>query len=250
MKFNTEGLILASKTLKDNVRLVTVLTKKDGVIRCFAKDKRLLSLSRSNALSPLTYSRLSVFSGRDTYIIDDASEEMMFFEASADIETLAVAQYLCELCIHIVPEGVSSDEALSLLMNSLYILSRGTRPILQVKSVFEMRLMSFTGFMPDILACSACGAYEADTMYFLVSGGNLICKDCFHGEADAVPLSRGALQALRHSLLAEPKRIFSFTASEQSLAQFADCAERYTLARTERSFNSLDYFKKLSQFGK
>lgn len=247
MKFNTEGLILKSQTLKDDKRLITVLTRSKGVIRCFVRDKRLMAISRSNAIMPLTYSRLTVFSGRDSYILDDAAAEMTFFEASAELSALAVAQYFCELCMFTVPEGSPADEILNLTLNSLYMLSKGTTSELLIKAVFELRLMALSGYTPDILACSVCGEYEADLMYFLINEGKLVCASC--GGKDlpgALPLSKGALYALRHSILAEPKKIFSFSISPSSLAMLADCAEGYVLARTERSFGSLDYYKKVA----
>lgn len=246
MKFNTEGLILTSKTLRGNEKLVTVLTKTHGVIRCFVKSPRLLSMARSSATAPLSYSRLSIFSGRDAYIIDDADCTMSFFEASTELETLTIAQYLCELCIHTVPDGVPSQDILSLMMNSLYVLSKHSKPELMVKAVFEMRLMALSGLTPDIIACNSCGTYEDDPMYFLIDKGHLLCSNCYKGEANACPLTKSALHALRHSILAEPKRIFSFTASDETLALFADCAERYTLHTTERSFNTLEYYKRLT----
>ena len=245
MKFNTKGLILTSKTLKGDQRLVTVMTGTHGVIRCFIKNRKLLSVSRSNAIQPLAYSRLSVYSGRDAYIIDEADCIFSFFETSTELEALAVAQYLCELCMYTVPDGAASQEIMSLLMNSLYVLSKHSKPELMVKSVFEMRLMALSGMTPDILACKDCGAYEDETMYFLIDKGELQCSSCYHGAPGACSLNRGALYVLRHSILAEPKRIFSFSTSDETLAQFADCAERYALSKIERTFNSLEYYKKL-----
>lgn len=247
MKFNTEGLILRSQDLRDDKRLITILTRSKGVIRCFVRDKRLMSISRSNAIMPLTYSRLTIFSGRDSYILDDAATERSFFEAGTELSVLAVAQYFCELCMFTVPEGTPAEDILNLTLNSLYMLSKGTKSELLIKAVFELRLMALSGYTPDILACSVCGEYEADPMYFMTGEGRLICGGCGGADkAGAVPLSPGALYALRHSILAEPKKIFSFSLSPTSLAQLADCAEGYVLARTERSFPSLDYYKKIA----
>ncbi len=47
-------------------------------------------------------------------------------------------------------------------------------------------MLAIAGYMPDLVACADCAAYESDVMYFLPDSGILRCKDCFAGYGRAV----------------------------------------------------------------
>ncbi len=245
MKISTEGLILTEQTIGENDKLVTVLTRSNGIIRCFVKGAKLLKGRRCTATQTLGYSRLSIFSGRDKYIIDEAEPIELFFNLRKNIEKLALAQYFCELAMYIVPENSAADEYLSLILNSLFLLSNQKRPDLMIKAVYEMRLLSIAGYMPNLICCDECKCYEADTMYFIFNESKLLCSNCFKGNCDAISLSKGALTAMRYSIYSNPKKIFSFSVSDSSLGVFADCAEKFLLYTLDRRFNSLDFYKKV-----
>ncbi len=245
MRFKTDGLILTEQTIKENDKLVTVLTRSNGIIRCFVRNAKLIKGHRCTATQTLSYSRLSVYSGRDRYIIDEAEPIELFFDLRLDLEKLSLAQYFCEAAMYMLPENTPTDEFLSLILNSLYLLSKGQKNDLLIKAVFEMRFMCLAGYMPDLVCCRKCSCYEADTMFFLPEEGYLVCSDCCSGEHLGYALSRGALTAMRNAAYAEPKKIFSFSLSENSLMQLADCTENYFLMHTDKHLKTLEFYKKV-----
>lgn len=247
MKISTEGLILTEQTIGENDKLVTVLTRSNGIIRCFVKGAKLLKGRRCTATQSLSYSRLSIFSGRDKYIIDEAEPIELFFNLRTDIEKLALGQYFCEIAMYVVPENSPADEYLSLILNSLFVLSNNKYPDLMIKAVYEMRLLAIAGYMPDLVCCDKCKCYEADSMYFIFGEGKLLCSNCFNGNPNSIQLSRGAVTALRYSIYSEAKKIFSFSIPDTSLMIFADCAEKFLLTTTDHNFNSLDFYKRVRQ---
>ena len=136
MQVKTQGLIIREQTVGESDRLVTVLTRDAGVVRAFARRAKNLKDSKSAATQLLCYSRLSIFKGREKYMIDDAEPIEVFFGLRRDIAALSLAQYFCELAYLMVPEDTDSEEYLRLILNSLHFLSKGTRPI---------RLLQFHG---------------------------------------------------------------------------------------------------------
>ena len=243
MKISTEGLILTEQTVGEKDKLVTVFTKSDGIMRCFARGVKSLKNSNSSAVQTLTYSQLNIFIGQKNNIIDSGEPLHVFYDLRNDLERLSLAQYFCEISYTMLPEGTQCEEGLSLLLNSLYVLTHFQKPLLLIKSVYEMRFLSIVGFLPNIYFCSKCGCYEADKMHFIHSDSTLICDRCFDGEMISSPLSRGAVTALRHAVLSEPKKIFSFGLSDDAASQFADCAEQYILRCSNRRFSTLEFFK-------
>ena len=191
---------------------------------------------------------LSVYKGRDKYIIDDAKPIEVFFELRKNLEGLTLAQYFCELSISMAPREAPAGDFLRLLLNTLHFLCKGTRPLLLLKSVVELRLLSLTGYMPNLVGCEECGCYEAEEMLFYPRHGMLLCGDCARGvqkDGGGIPLSQGVLTAMRHIVYVDFEKLFSFSLPEDGLKQLAKASERYLLATLGRGFQTLDFFHQM-----
>jgi DNA repair protein RecO (recombination protein O) len=110
-KTQTQGLIIREQAIGESDRLVTVLTRDQGVVRAFARRAKNYKDSKNSGTSLLCYSRLELYEGRDKYIINAAYPIEVFFELRRDIVRLALGQYFCELAAELVPAGVESAGA-------------------------------------------------------------------------------------------------------------------------------------------
>lgn len=245
-RFCTQGFILKEQTIKEKDKLVTVLTRSHGVLRCFVRGAKLLTNSSRGAVSHMCYSELTIYAGTNSYVIDEARGLRVFFDEKCSIEKLSLAQYMCELAMISAPEGAPADEPLNLLLNSMYVLTEDLKPPELIKPVFEMRLAADTGYCPDLLCCKGCGCYEAPKMFFDTENGALWCESCFCGRPHCMALSSDAVHAMRHSVYSEPKKVFAFSLTGDSLLQFSECAERYITARTERRLPTLEFYHMVS----
>ena len=246
MQIKTQGLVIREQTVGESDRLVTILTRDEGVIRAFARRAKNLKDSKNSATGLLCFSRLNLYKGRDKYIINDAFPEETFFGLRQDLVRLSLAQYFCELAVETVPEGVESQEYLRLILNALHFLSTGTRDPELLKPIVELRILSLAGYMPDLICCSQCGAYEAPTMYFQISRGTLYCSDCFVNTGEpVVELSKGALAAMRHIIYSRFEKIFSFQLTGPSRQELEEAAERYTIHVLQKRLKTLDFYNSL-----
>lgn len=243
MQIKTDGLVIRETNVGEDDKFVTVLTRDKGVLRASAKGARKLKGRFSSVCRLLTFSRYTLFSGREKYIIDDAEPLDFFMGVRTDLVKLSLAQYFCELSGALSPVEEQAELYLRLILNALHLLESEKRPQELLKAVFEMRILTLSGYMPDLVACRNCGVYEDAVMYFFPQEGNLCCREC-HGQG-GVPLSAGALAALRHSVYADFEKLFSFTLSGQSLEEFAQAAEAFLLCRTERTFPTLEFYRGL-----
>ena len=142
MKVTTQGLIIREQVVGESDRLVTVLTRDEGVVRAFARRAKNLKDSKNAATGLLCYSRLNLWKGRDKYMVNDAFPIEVFFGLREDILRLALAQYFCELSVELVPDGAESGDYLRLVLNALHFLSKGSRPEAQLKAIVELRMLS------------------------------------------------------------------------------------------------------------
>ena len=245
MSRTTEGLIIREQAVGERDRLVTVLTRDMGVIRAFVRGAKNIKSRMASSTGLLCYSRLSIYEGKDKYIIEDAVPIEVFFQLREDIVRLSLAQYFLELDYELAPKEERAEDCLRLTLNSLHVLAHGKLEPEAVKAVMELRLLSYAGYMPSVVACRRCGEYLTDRMYFLPLDGQLFCMRCPHPEG-CVKLSAGAVQAMRHIVLSDPGRLFSFRISESARRELAQASEQYLLAQTRRRYRTLDFYHSIT----
>ena len=97
--------------------------------------------------------------------------------------------------------------------------------------------------MPNLAYCANCGAYQAERMYFKINRGELYCKSCYiHTGDPCVPLSPAALTAMRHIVLSDFEKIFSFSVSPGALGELSAAAEAYTVEILQKRPKTLDFY--------
>ncbi len=246
MQTVTEGLIIRARDIGENDTVVTILTKDYGLISAFANgSKRLKSRAAGAAVSPMTYSRLTLYRGRDSYIIDDAKAIEVFFGLREDIEKLSLAQYFCELAGEFSPENTDAEEFLRLLLNLLYMLSEDKRSASFLKPVCELRMLSNAGYMPDISGCLKCGAESPENPVFSINHAGFFCADC--SPVKGIDATTGILNAMRHICTTDDRSLFSFKMPESSLLILSDISEKFLLSQVQRKFKTLDFYKTVKE---
>ena len=111
----------------------------------------------------------------------------------------------------------------------------------QIRAVAELRLLSLAGYMPNIVMCADCGRYEGGGFHLDVQGGQLLCADCAAAKGLQPNLNAAALAALRHVLLSEDKKIFSFSIAPDALAQLSRISQAQVLSVLEKPPKTLDF---------
>ena len=247
MQMETDGLVLKEQPVGENDRLITILTRSAGLVKAFARGTQKLKSRGLAATQMLSYSDFTIYRGRDAMIIDRTEAKKIFFGLRNHLENLTLAQYFCELALTLAPEQEEAERFLRLLLNALYFLDKGEKPLPIIKAAVEMRLLTFAGYMPNLIACAGCGAYESDPMFFCLEEGNLRCKKCYHpSPLPCVSVNNGVLAALRHTIYAPFEKLFAFDLSESGRRQLEQVAERYLLIRTQRSYKTLQFYHSIT----
>lgn len=247
MRFKTKGLILRQQNIGERDKLVWALTESHGIIRAFVRGAKNIKSPKCAGTGLLSYSALSVREGRDSYNIDEAIAIEQFIGLHRDIENLSLAQYFCELCLNLCPSGQEAGEQLRLMLNALYMLSEHKRPALQVKVCFEMRLITLTGYMPDLVMCAECGEYESGEMVFVPHTGRLYCAACAERKGiGGARLPIATITALRHTVYADFEKLFAFELKEPLLRPLSLASERYVAYMTQKDYPTLQFYKSIA----
>ena len=166
LQITTDGIVLKSQDYKENDKLLTILTRELGVVFAVARGAKRLSSKMSASSNQFAFSNFVFFFNKDKYTVDSADSIDLFFGLNSDISKLALASYFCELSSLFAPENMPAEQYLKLLLNALFMLEKDKRPVKQIRSVFELRLLSVSGYMPNLVACSSCANYCTDINSF------------------------------------------------------------------------------------
>jgi DNA repair protein RecO (recombination protein O) len=246
MNIKTDGIILRETMTGEQDRLVTVLTRSNGVIKAFVNGARNPKNKNVSSTGLLCYSDFMINkTQKGVYVIREATAKEMFFSLRNDIVNLSLAQYFAELTYELSPREEDSSEFLSLILNSLYLLSTGKRSRKIIKSVIELRMLTLAGYMPSIICCENCGAYESEVMYFSPYTGQLYCELC-RGAQKLTRLNLATVTAMRHICFSTGDKIFNFKLPEEHLNVLYDVSERYLINITSRKYKTLAFYKTMA----
>ena len=247
MYLTTRGLVLRDVKYKESDRILTVLTEHEGKITVRARGAKSKTSRYRAAAQHLVFSEMTLFGNRGRWSLNEAETIEQFLGLREDLTALALGSYFAELLEALSDEDNPNIDILRLGLNALYALSNLTVSHEIVKATTELRLMCLAGYEPRLDACFRCGEESAAEWYFDASEAALVCGGCRqYGELEPLPLCEGSLAAMRHITCADMKKIFSFTLQPDALARLAQACERYVIARLERGFGALDYWKRLT----
>jgi DNA repair protein RecO (recombination protein O) len=233
--------VIKETNIRDNDRIITVITRDIGVITAYVRGVKSIKSKRGAATSLLSYSNFNLEQKGDTYTVLEASVNKMFFGAGSDIITLTIAQYFCELCNVLRPHEDESEEYLRLILNSLHFLTEGKRSPELIKAITELRVAVNAGYAPNIVACDGCGKFEDAVMYFKLDDGTLYCDDC--RKENCVSLTITVLQALRHIVYSKFEQLYSFEIPESAAKELSVLTEKYITFQTEHKFTTLEFLR-------
>lgn len=251
MKFRTDGLVIKEQNIGEQDRLLTILSRDRGVIKVFAKNARNIKSAKGSASRLLCYSRFVIYKGRDTYSLDEVELVEMFVPLRKDVIKMSLAQYFCELAMYFVDENMQSEMFLRIVLNALYVTSKTNKPLGLIKSATELRLLSVSGYMPDLVCCTECKTYEEENMCFLPKRGVLICASCLKGNKEyqherIIKIGMGVTTAMRHCIYAQFEKLYSFELKENSVKLLEIASEEYMVNICEKVLNTLDFYKTIS----
>lgn len=245
MQTATDALVLRERKLDEQDRLLTLLSAEQGIITAYAKGAGRMKGSMAGATELLCYSHFVLFQNRERCFADRAEANTLFFGIRGNLEKLTLATYFAQLCCELIPENEPAAEELRLMLNTLYYLEQGKLPPLQLKAILELRLLTLTGYMPDLIACRECGGLPEDgAVLFDPMGGGICCPACApQGAVGLIPLPPGVFAAMRHIIYCDFEKLFGFKLGEENLPLLADAVERYLLCQVERILPALNFYK-------
>jgi len=239
------GIVLRVTDYNDRDALLTLLTQDQGKLTVKARGLRKKNSPLIAPCQLLAYGEFTLFEYRGQYTINEAHSIELFTALRRDLNKLSLGTYFAQVAEVLSQEDFPSPELQSLLLNCLFALCKLDLPESQIKAVFELRAACLSGYTPDLFGCHICGNQNPER--FDLSAGQLECRNCRSRESNGLrmPVTASVLEAMRYICLCDPKKLFSFRVSGETLQQLASLTEAYLTTQLERGFSTLDFYKSL-----
>ncbi|MGI5887841.1 MAG: DNA repair protein RecO [Oscillospiraceae bacterium] len=245
MKSACDGLVIWETKTGEADRVIEILTAR-GLVTAYAKGSLRPKNRLASSTALLAYSGFELYKGSNMYTVDDAESIERFMRLSTDMKAYSLVLYFCELLKTLLPGEEDTAEQLSLMLNSMFLTDKGKTNLEQIKSVFELKIMQLSGYMPDLVECSRCGKNDSpDGLYFDITGGTWLCSDCASSAGLELNCSEAVLKAMRFILDSDVKKAFGFKLGEANLRNLSGLTSRYVEAQIDFRPKTLEFYNSL-----
>ncbi len=248
MMINTTGLVIYSRIQGEANRSIDILSPEYGAINVSVHGAMKITGSNAAATQLFAYSKFCIKIQKGRYYLDSSKVIRIFYELRNDIKKYTLACYLADICRYTGTANQTAYDVSRLMLNTLHFLCMEQADCDLLKSIFELRFMADTGYIPNVIGCNECYKYDGDDMYLLIKSGKVLCSAHFDGEEDEynVRLTPMLLHTIRYIVLCDLKKVFNFRISEGLQKKLSPIAERYFLEHIpDKNFPCLDFYHTL-----
>lgn len=240
-----KGVIIKQTDYGEGHRMLSIFTAEYGIIKAVSYGVKKAKSKAAASSQFLCYADFDLYkaANRDVLTVNSIDTVDGFYPISEDIVKLALSNYLADITYELLGLENPDERILRIFLNTLYALAYKNESADKIKAVYELKLMSVGGYMPNMSGCAVCGSNEIRA--FDPMKGSVVCKKC--AARDAIVIGGAMYKAISYIVSCEDRKMLSFNADEGLLRDLNTLSEKYVSAQTDRHFQSLDYYKAILQ---
>jgi len=246
--FKVKGVVIREVTYKDNDKIITLMTDKFGKISCMAKGAKKTNSALLGPCQLFVCSEFVLYKGTSFYHINSAEVIDTFYNLRSDLDKIDAACEITKILNSFAFENQESEEVLSLYLNTLYMTANKDKDFKFILSVFKLKLLGLSGFVPKFNRCKMCSEdlikNKKEANYFSTNTNHVICEDCknkqkqkpkqeenkkqeeYNINEEYIKVSESVLFAINYVLVSEIKNIFKFELTKKSFKEFESLVDR------------------------
>lgn len=236
--YRDEAIVLRTRKLAEADRIITLLTRQNGVVRAVAKGVRRTTSRFGSRLEPFTHVDLQLAHGRNLDVVTQAETKSPFGAViSTDYDRYTAASVMLETAERLVAEERQpSVQQYLLLVGALRAMAEAQHRAGDILDSFLLRSLAVAGYAPTFDGCARCGLEGPHRAFHAASGG-MLCADC-RVPGSAQPAV--ATVTLLGALLAGDWAVVD-QAEERSRREARGLVAAYVAWHLERGLRSLPY---------
>lgn len=243
----TKALVLREANFGEADKIITVLTKEIGKRAISAKGARRPKSPYMAGTQQFCYGDFIIYDNKNIAVLSQVEIIESFYNIRYDLYKMSYAAYFTELVEKILPEGMSSEQVLKLILKTLQVLNKSDSSPKLIARIFEFRIMAIIGYMPETTQCLHCQNGLEDRVYFSSEAGGVLCGQCFK-QYKSIKISIGTLHAIQYILSSDLAQLYKFTVSDQVLQELTVVSGNYIATQINSKFKTLEFLEQL-EFG-
>lgn len=160
-----------------------------------------------------------MYKGSNTYHINSVEPIEVFYNIRTDLDKLECAVNISKIVKEVTQENQNAYRILQLLLNTLYVISETDKNLDLILSIFKLRLLCILGFTPNVQECTNC-KNKQDIQYFSIKDNGFKCGICGKQDTSCIQISESTKSAIKYTIVAPPKKLYSFNIKDESLEEF------------------------------
>ncbi len=242
------AVILRHNDYGEADRMLTLYTAQIGKTRALVKGARKITSRKAGHLEPFTHVKLQLAKGRDLPLVTQADTIDAYLPLHENLLLTSQASYVMELLDRFTYEDGSENTSIfRLLTDTLGRLASGADPWI-VTRYYEMRLLDYLGFRPQLFECANCRKQVLpEDQFFSYSAGGVICRNCAPRLTHLKPISVDTLKYLRHFQRSTYEQAARALPTEKARLEAEDLMQGYFTFLLERELNTPGFLKKIEK---
>jgi len=238
------AVVLRTYNLGEADKILVLFSRAEGKFSAVAKGARKPSSRSVGAAQVFCHYDYLLHRGKSLDIVSQYETLHSFKHIREDLDRLAYASYVAELILETSHERDPNAEVFDLLLWALDNIDSDRNPETALH-VFELRLMDYLGYRPELDNCAVCGEEVRSNCYFSAEAGGIVCGRCAATGVLMTPLSEGAISTLRTLQSAQGQLWRSLRLQGSVGSEVCRALEEYVMYRIEKRLPSLQFLKTL-----
>ncbi len=195
----TRAVVLRRQEYRNTSLIVTLSTERFGKLQGIAKGIRAARPRFASQLDVCTLNEIVFYEARvsSLHLVTQAALLEDLVGHPPNLATWPVASYFAELVDAVTVAQEPNPAVFELLLAGLREISDAPRPE-DVARVFEVKMLSASGFMPRLRDCLTCNARIQSTARLSVRLGGLLCERCTAEDRASLAIAPGTVATIAH----------------------------------------------------
>lgn len=231
---STPAFVLRSYDFRETSKIAIFFSRDFGKVKGILKGIRKDPKKFSTILSLLSLNHIVFYKKRvsEIHLVGQCDVIDDFGLSRGDLKSFVVSNHIAELVDILMPLEDANKDVFSLIFNFLNSLKEDHA---DTKHIFQIKMLSLSGFKPHFDSCVACDEKISREAYFSHKGGGLLCPKCLYYDRNAESILRGTIATILYiekSSWQACLRLNTVASLEKQLDKILDCFIQFHVGRS------------------
>jgi DNA repair protein RecO (recombination protein O) len=235
--YRTNAIVLRSRNFGEADRVLVLLSEEFGKFEAVVKGARRQRSRFVGSTLPFNCIKTLLFTGKSLDTLSQAEIVHSFSKLHEDLTKLAYATFWTELVDGFVPERAEAKGIFRFLLAAFIVLETTLNPE-RLNLAFEIRLLNYLGYQPQLDHCSGCGEASGIVSGFSAEAGGVVCRSCAHQFRDLIAITISVPGAIHKLAETDLRELDSLDLAKDELQIIQKVLRVFIEARLEKPLKS------------